>query len=268
MVSYGMRAFFARLKAGTENLNYGRETLAALAAEHAERARFPEAVTLLDLGAGTGADLFLVREALLPRKVRLCGVEVEPAAARALGARGVEVFPLDLERDSLPFGDGSVHLVVANQVLEHTKEIFWILSEVSRVLAPSGAFLVGLPNLASLHNRILLLLGLQPSSIEWLGPHVRGATADGFRRFAEAGEFLRLRKLRGGNFYPFPPPLARPLARLLPRMAVSLFFLLERTDRRGTFLSCLEDGRKWETPFYRGPMGEKEREAGDRKNEK
>jgi SAM-dependent methyltransferase len=251
MLSYGMRAFLARLKAGTEILNYGRETLAAMAADQARRAPFPEAVTVLDLGAGTGADLFLVGRALAPRRARLCGVEVNAAAAGALREKGVEVFPLDLERDALPFADGSVHLVVANQVLEHTKEVFWITAEAARVLAPGGAFLVGLPNLASLHNRVLLLLGLQPSSIEWLGPHVRGATADGFTRFAEAGGFFRLRELKGGNFYPFPPSLARPLARLLPRLAVSLFFRLERTGREGTFLSCL-DGRGWETPFYRG----------------
>lgn len=251
MLSYGMRAFLARLKAGTEILNYGRETLASMAAEHFRGAPLPPTVTVLDLGAGTGADLFNAEKALAPRRVRLCGVEVHPAAAEALRKKGVEVFSLDLEREALPFADGSVHLVVANQVLEHTKEIFWITAEAARVLAPGGAFLVGLPNLASLHNRILLLLGLQPSSIEWLGPHVRGATADGFRRFAEAGGFLRLRELRGGNFYPFPPALARPLARLLPRLAVSLFFRLERTGRQGSFLSCL-DGRNWETPFYCG----------------
>ncbi|MGC8763562.1 MAG: class I SAM-dependent methyltransferase [Acidobacteriota bacterium] len=251
-----MRAFFARLKGGTEILNYGRETLAAMAAGHARRAAFPEALTILDLGAGTGADLLLLEKALAPRRVRLCGVEVDPAASRALREKGVEVFPLDLERDRLPFPDGTAHLVVANQVLEHTKEIFWITAEAARVLAPGGAFLVGIPNLASLHNRVLLLLGLQPSSIEWLGPHVRGATADGFRRFAEAGGFFRLRELKGGNFYPFPPLLARPLARLLPRLAVSLFFLLERTAREGSFLSCLE-GRGWETPYYRGGGGEK-----------
>lgn len=257
MLSYGMRAFLARLKAGTEFLNYGRETLAAMASDHLRRGAFPETVTVLDLGAGTGADLFGMESALAPRRVRLCGVEVHPTAAKALREKGVEVFSLDLERDALPLPDGSVHVVVANQVLEHTKEIFWITAEAARVLTTGGAFLVGLPNLASLHNRVLLLLGLQPSSIEWLGPHVRGATADGFRRFAEAGGFFRLRELKGGNFYPFPPSLARPLARILPRMAVSLFFRLERTGREGSFLSCLH-GRGWETPFYRGDRPETE----------
>jgi len=245
-----MRAFFARLKKGTEPLNYGRETVAAMARRHFESGTV-RGLRVLDLGAGTGADLFNVAQALGPERCRLAGIEQHPRAARALSGKGVEVHALDLERERFPFADAEVDLVLANQVLEHTKEIFWILAETARVLRPGGCFLVGLPNLASLHNRMLLLFGAQPSSIEWLGPHVRGATADGFIRFATAGGFLEVKEIRGGNFYPLPAALARPMSRTLPRMAVSLFFRLERTARAGSFLEILA-GTEYETPFYRG----------------
>jgi SAM-dependent methyltransferase len=245
-----MHSFLTRLKKGTEPLNYGRDTLAAMARRH-----FGEApagnLRVLDLGAGTGADLANVAAALGPERCQLAGIESHPRAARALAAQGVAVHALDLEKEPFPFPDGTVDLVLANQVLEHTKEVFWILSETARVLRPGGGFLVGLPNLASLHNRVLLLFGAQPTSIEWLGPHVRGATAGAFLRFATAGAFFKLAEVRGGNFYPFPAAIARPLSRILPRLSVSLFFRLERTGRGGSFLEAL-DGAGYETPFYRG----------------
>ena len=39
----------------------------------------------------------------------------------------------NIERDDLPLADGQADLIIANQVLEHTKEIFWIFHEVSRL---------------------------------------------------------------------------------------------------------------------------------------
>ena len=65
---------------------------------------------------------------------------------------------------------------MANQILEHTKEIFWILDQVSTVLKEGGHFLLGVPNLASLHNRLLLAFGRQPSPIQNNSAHVRGYT--------------------------------------------------------------------------------------------
>jgi hypothetical protein len=143
---------------------------------------------------------------------------------------------------------------VANQVLEHTKEIFWIVSEAARVLEPGGALLVGVPNLASLHSRAMLALGMQPSPIDVLGPHVRGFVKDGFRDFLQEGGFFRVAEVKGSNFYPFPEIMARPLARLFPGLAVSLFFRCLRTQRPGRFIEVL-DARFFETPFFRGSEG-------------
>jgi predicted SAM-dependent methyltransferase len=64
-----------------------------------------------------------------------------------LKSLGVSVFALNIERDALPFEDGSVDIVIANQILEHTKELFWIFHQVSRVLPVGGQFIVGVPNL-------------------------------------------------------------------------------------------------------------------------
>ena len=55
-----------------------------------------------------------------------------------LKSLGVSVFALNIERDALPFEDGSVDIVIANQILEHTKEFFWIFHQVSRVCCLSA----------------------------------------------------------------------------------------------------------------------------------
>jgi len=142
-------------------------------------------------------------------------------------------------------------LIVANQIIEHTKEIFWIFSEIVRVLKPGGACIVGVPNLASFHNRIALLLGMQPTTIELLGPHVRGITAPSFKNFITYGNYFQVSATTGANFYPFPSPMGTYLAKTFPALSVCLFFILIRTGKNGSFLEVLDDNF-YETPFFRG----------------
>jgi SAM-dependent methyltransferase len=245
-----MRTLLAKLKSGTEELNYGREIIVCMARRQACTVGVKQ-MRVLDLGMGSGADLENIRMALSGRKLELMGVDSYEPNLRAARERGVAVASLDLEREPLPFSTDSMDIVVANQVLEHTKEIFWIVSEAARVLKPRGAFLVGIPNLASLHSRIMLTLGMQPSLIDVLGPHVRGFTKGGFKAFIEEGGFFEVIEVRGSNFYPFPRWLARRLARVLPGFSVSLFFWIRRTERGGRFIEVL-DRKFFATPYFKG----------------
>jgi SAM-dependent methyltransferase len=245
-----MRAALAKLKSGTEPLNYGRDIVAGMAVRHAAGLE-EKPLRLLDLGLGSGADLENIRAALGHRTLELFGVDSYEPNVRAGRERGVKVVSIDIEREPLPFADASFDLVVANQILEHTKEIFWIVSEAARVLAPGGALLVGVPNLASLHSRAMLALGMQPSPIDVLGPHIRGFVKSGLEGFLQEGGFFQVVELKGSNFYPFPRMLAKPLARAFPGLAVSLFFRCRRTERAGRFIEVL-DQRFFETPFFRG----------------
>lgn len=260
-----LRNYFVNLKKGTEFLNYGRHILRAAGVRYAKtriQGNPSGEIRILDLGCGHGTDLRNIREeihSVLPEgagwKIQLFGVENYGPYVEECELSGIRVRSLDVERDPFP-GDGAPYdLILANQILEHTKEIFWIFSEAARLLAPGGRFIVGVPNLASLHNRILLLFGQQPTAIQALSAHVRGFTYHDLKRFGEEGGYFRVVARSGSNFYPFPVPLAKILARLFPSMAWALFMEFERTSREGSFLDCLKGDQNFlETPFYGSPQ--------------
>jgi SAM-dependent methyltransferase len=203
-------------------LNYGREHVA----QYCHQASPYQ--TVLDIGAGPGADLMTARS--ICSSAKLVAVEVNPNSVSQLEQLGVTVFPLNLECDSIPLQNGSIDLVIANQILEHLKDIYWVFHEVSRLLPIGGKMIIGVPNLASLHNRILLALGQQPTSLKINSAHVRGFTRGDFLLFLNEvfpGGY-GLRGFRGANFYPFPPVFARPLARAIPSMAWGMFLFLEK----------------------------------------
>lgn len=110
--------------------NYGRKLISGFLSER------PKAETILDLGAGGGDDLQIARN-LFP-DAHLYAIESYPPYAQSLEKKGVNVFSLDIEHDRLPFEDATVDLIIINQVLEHTKNVFWILHECTRVLRVGG----------------------------------------------------------------------------------------------------------------------------------
>jgi len=142
-------------------------------------------------------------------------------------------------------------VIIANQILEHVKEIFWIWHEISRVLRIGGKLIIGIPNLASLHNRLLLLFGKQPACIKCYSAHIRGYTFEDIMKFQKTcwGGY-RLLNFKGSNFYPFPLPLSLFLSKIFPKMAVSIFLLLKKEkEYKGEFISYLQKARL-ETKFF------------------
>jgi hypothetical protein len=118
-----------------------------------------------------------------------------------------------------------------------------------------GKIIIGVPNLGSLHNRLALLAGHQPPAIGVFGTHVRGFTVRGLTEFLELGGFLKVSCVLGGNFYPFPASISRKLSRALPGLSVSSFYLVERTEKNGSFLSLFETNlaeKLVDTPYFRG----------------
>jgi ubiquinone/menaquinone biosynthesis C-methylase UbiE len=193
---------------------------------------------LVDIGCWDGE--FTMRCAGAIGSSSVSGVEVYEAPARAAEARGVEVARVDLEAASLPWEDASADVLVCNQVLEHLKNIWLPMNEIHRVLRPGGFAVLSVPNLASLHNRILMGFGRQPTSTRVFGPHVRGYTFREFRILVERDGAFETERRLGAGFYPVPSPWSRPLSAIWPGASHTTVLVARKTSKRGPWLDYLE----------------------------
>lgn len=207
---------------------------------------------VLDIGAGHGDDLLIARK--FNHHAELHGIEVYPPYAEDLKQKGITVHSLNIEIDSIPFTDEAIDVIIANQIMEHVKEIFWLLHEISRTLKIGGSLIIGVPNLASLHNRLLLLFGQQPSTIQNNSAHVRGYTKKDLLNLLSScfpGGY-ELQFFGGSNFYPLPAIMAKPLAKLFPNAAWSIFLLLRKVKPYNKQFLEFPIAKQLETNFYLG----------------
>jgi SAM-dependent methyltransferase len=230
------------------NLNYGRNHINAFLRNSNKQGL----IKVLDVGAGHGDDLLTVRK--YNANAELNGVEIYDPYAENLRKKGIIVHPIDIEHDKLPFECESIDIIIANQIIEHVKEIYWLLHEITRILKVGGVFIIGVPNLAAFHNRILLLFGEQPSCIQNNSAHVRGYTKKDILKLLEScfPRGYSLRFFKGSNFYPFPSFLAKPLAKVFPNFAWSIFFLFEKTISYNRQFLEFPIENQLETNFYVG----------------
>lgn len=194
--------------------------------------------TLLDVGCWNG-ELSARCGAALGAQ-RMLGVEVYEQPAAEAEAKGVEVARVDLEAGRFPWEDGSVDVVVCNQVLEHLKNIWLPMTEMHRVLRPGGHAILSVPNLASLHNRVLLALGRQPTSVRVLGPHVRGYAFREFRDLVALGGAYEVQRGLTAGFYPLPAALSRPFSSLWTGAGHTTVILARKTTTAPPWLAYIE----------------------------
>lgn len=229
-------------------LNYGRDCISEfLSGSHNKNFN-----RVLDIGAGHGDDLLLVKK--FNSRAECNGIEIYEPYAEELRKKGIIVHSLNIEYDKYPFDSESLDLVIANQIIEHVKEIYWMFHEISRILKTGSNLIIGVPNLAAFHNRVLLLLGKQPSCIQNNSAHVRGYTRHDLLKLLntcfEGG--YKLKAFRGSNFYPFPSLIAKPLSRIFPNSAWSIFFLLEKVKPYKKEFLEFPEINQLETNFYLG----------------
>lgn len=232
----------------SKDLNYGR----AIIDKFCQDITTP--IKVLDIGAGYGTDLSIVQKH--HPVAQLYAIEAFISFQQNLKDNGITVYGIDIEKGVLPFEDNSIDLIICNQILEHCKEIWWICHEITRVLKPGGTFIIGVPNLASFHNRLLLLIGQQPTCIKNNSAHVRGYTKNDIIKFLNTGfpSGYQLDSFYGSNFYPFPRRIAMLLAKIFPKMAVGIFFKFTKSTKEynNEFLNYPRSN-KLQTNFYVGP---------------
>jgi hypothetical protein len=114
--------------------------------------------------------------------------------------------------------------------------------------------MIGVPNLASLHNRLLLAVGRQPTSIQSNSAHIRGYTRSDFVNLLRCfSEGYKLQSWAGSNFYPLPRILARHASRIFPSMAWGIFMLFKKSRPYAKEFLDYPVSAQLETNFFLGP---------------
>jgi len=111
-----------------------------------EHAALAEGLTVLDLGSGSGREVFAAAR-VVGHSGRAIGLDMTPAMidlaqknAAILGVRNAE-FRLG-EIENMPLPDGSVDRVISNCVINLTRDKKKAFAEIFRVLAPGGRFAI------------------------------------------------------------------------------------------------------------------------------
>jgi len=214
--------------------------------------------SVVDIGAGTGRDLAIVKK--IHPNAKTIALEAGKKYAENLRNLVDEVHVLDIERDEFPFANGTIDLFIANQVLEHTKEIFWIFDQVTRSLRVGGHFLFGVPNIASFHNRILLLLGKHPTNVKMCSAHVRPFSKNDTIKFLDScfPQGFRIVGFSGSQFYPLPTYVSRAFSKMFPTFAFSIFFLVQKQKNYCEEFSSYPERANFDTNFWSGTKRVKE----------
>jgi SAM-dependent methyltransferase len=147
----------------------------------------------LDVGCGDG------RLTAMLRARELTASDVSPVALERARSRVPHASFAALEPDDpLPFEDSSFELVLCAETLEHVRDVQFLLSELRRVLRPSGTLALTTPA----HGRLTALSALVRGFdrvFDPLSPHLRFFTRRSLRRLLEAMGFevAELRRARG-----------------------------------------------------------------------
>src|SRR5438874_5853404 len=115
--------------------------------------------SILDIGATAATVSFLSGRfpgaSIAAQNIKENAVDQLPAAVRVKRVGRAE---------KLDFEDDRFDLLFVGEVLEHLTYPNEFLAEASRVLVRDGLLLLSTPNLASWHNRLLILFGYSPSN--------------------------------------------------------------------------------------------------------
>lgn len=118
----------------------------------------------LDIGCGFGGLSALVGGYVGAREVH--GVDIDHRVVTEAQGKQVAVVLADAGEKPLPYPDGHFDVIMTLGMMDYLVSFDAMLREVNRLLRPGGSVLVSLPNLASWHNRLMLLLGFQPRDVE------------------------------------------------------------------------------------------------------
>jgi len=119
---------------------------------------------MLDVGCGYGGLAIVVSAHLGMTEVH--GIDIDQSVLEEATGKGVRALHSDISQGPLPYPNAYFDFVTTFGMPDYLPVFDDALREIHRVLRPGGHVLVRLPNLASWHNRLFLLMGYQPRDVE------------------------------------------------------------------------------------------------------
>ena len=117
---------------------------------------------VLDCGCDDGTSTVRMMKKLKIKNIH--AIEINKAAAKEAVKRGIKVKIADLNIP-FPYRNSRFDLIIADQVIEHLWNLDNFTSEIKRILKKGGTAIISTENLASWHNIMALVLGLQPFTV-------------------------------------------------------------------------------------------------------
>lgn len=113
----------------------------------------------LDTGCAEGD--FTLRVAQKVGATDIQGIEIVDEQAKKAEKQGIKITRKDLNKP-LPYKNNYFDLITSIQNIEHLYFTDTYLAEMKRILKKKGTFILTTTNLAAIHYRLMLLLGIQP----------------------------------------------------------------------------------------------------------
>jgi ubiquinone/menaquinone biosynthesis C-methylase UbiE len=163
----------------------------------------PGGNSVLDIGCGDGDLMVLLKD----KYQEIWGVDIAlPRIDRIQKKTGKDSgfhFKEEDANKKLSFKDGYFNTVIAISFMEHIFDPYQFIKECHRLLHQGGTFIIQVPNLAFLPNRIRLLAGQLPvtsKEMGWDGGHLHYFTIQTLKKLLVSQGFEVVKITSGGIF--------------------------------------------------------------------
>lgn len=167
---------------------------------------------VLDIGCGNGNLLNYIQT----KSDFVYGIDISPknvTLARTKLDKKVKLSAQDIN-NKLNFPDNYFDIIIMTDVIEHTIDRYFVMSEIKRVLKKGGYVFIGTPNISKLKNRLIFLLGGYPYSSEqdnssrkteiiYDGGHLQWFTFKTLKQLAQRFNFKIVKTFGYGRFGKF-----------------------------------------------------------------
>lgn len=118
---------------------------------------------ILDIGCGDGELTLLIKE---KTKAEIYGVDISEDALKIARKKGIKIKIADIDGNKIPYEDEFFDAIFCGDIIEHLVNTDDFVKELNRILKTNGYVVLTTPNLASWHNRLLLLFGYTPAFLD------------------------------------------------------------------------------------------------------